>query len=286
MGRGASAGLPLARGLQVDAEIARENGAGTRSGRADNLTWWRLHTKIFSWHGNGQVSCIFRAPEASGICFSGGHRYKEGRRGYMISKKATPFILLIDGGSGSGKSSFKNALLKDPNFEFSYVKRYTTRPKRSDDVINNDYIFVDQDSFNKMSQDGQLIEYRHYLFGMSYGLGKNLIREAANRSNMILALMNLGSIAFVRKNLPSAHCVLINAPSDQIEHRLRSRNFHSEDQIAERVSNARQVSKLKDEYDFVCENEDGHFSAVYETLRDYILKELANAQIVDLVQRS
>ena len=185
-------------------------------------------------------------------------------------KSHNPVILLVDGCSASGKSSFKKALMEDGRFSFSYVKRYTTRAPRPDDADNDDYYFVSAPDFEKMIKLGQLAEYRHYLFGMAYGLKRDEIVEAAAGGKNVLGLMNLGAIGMVRNSLPEAVAVIIDAPLNAIESRLRARGYHSEEQIEERLDNARSVQNFKNEYDFICSNEDGKFEQAYNSLVAYL----------------
>ena len=102
------------------------------------------------------------------------------------------WLVFLDGASGSGKSTFKNLLLADEELGFTYAKRYTTRAPRNDDVENDDYIFVSMDEFLARQEKGDLIEYRHFLFGMSYGIGRSILFKAGQHSRSILAVW-LGS---------------------------------------------------------------------------------------------
>ena len=181
-----------------------------------------------------------------------------------------PRILLLDGCSGSGKSSFKNALLSDERFTFQYVKRYTTRVRRPDDIGNDDYHFVSQETFNHMVVTNQLAEYRRYLFGMAYGLRTADVMDALQEGKNALGLMNLGAVDMARSSLPEASIVLIDTPIEDIEARLRARNYHSEEQIRERLENARTVNSFRNKYDYVCQNRNGFFATAYEGLVKFL----------------
>jgi guanylate kinase len=184
----------------------------------------------------------------------------------------TARFVFLDGASSSGKSSIKNALLRDEAFRFSYAKRYTTRPVRPDDAQSDDYIFISSERFLALEAAGDLIESRHFLFGMSYGISKSVLAAAAKASPQVLSLMNLGHVRDIKSALPHAICVLIDAPVDAIERRIRQRGFNTEEQIAERLENARSVKLIRHEYDFVLENEDGRFDATYARLQAFLRK--------------
>ena len=185
---------------------------------------------------------------------------------------ATARFVFLDGASASGKSTMKNALQRDPAFHFSYARRYTTRAPRAGDSESDDYIFISMDRFLGLKDAGDLIEFRQFLFGMSYGIGKSSLAAAARKSSQVFSVMNLGRVADVRDALPRALCVLIDAPLDSIERRLRERQVNSEEQIAERLGNARSVKLIRDQYDFVLDNEDGGFDAAYGRLASFLRK--------------
>ena len=79
-------------------------------------------------------------------------------------------LLILDGPSASGKSTILDLLLTSVAPSFTVAQRITTRPKRKGDEDDPAYIFSDMASFEQMIEDGLLLEYKHYLFGMSYGL--------------------------------------------------------------------------------------------------------------------
>jgi guanylate kinase len=137
-------------------------------------------------------------------------------------------IVLLDGASVSGKSTIKNRLLADPAFDFHYVPRYTTRAQRPDDAASPDYIFMSPSDFRQRALAGELLEWRHFLFGMSYGLGWPEIRRGMASGKNLLAVMNPGSVIEVKQQLPESLCVLVDAPLDQIERRIHGRRFPSE----------------------------------------------------------
>src|SRR6266567_7961559 len=107
---------------------------------------------------------------------------------------------------------------------------------------------------------------------MSYGIGKSALAAAARTSSEVLAVMNLGSVRDVKVALPDSLCILIDAPLDTIEARLRKRCVNSDEQIAERLDNARGVKSIRDQYDFVLDNEDGKFDLTYERLKTFLVE--------------
>lgn len=181
-------------------------------------------------------------------------------------------VVLIDGASASGKSTMKNALLKNKNLNFEYVKRYTTRSHRADDDVNDDYIFVSKSYFDDLEKSNSLVEFRHFDFGMSYGIGRKEIQKVIDSGKNALGLMNLGNVKNVKRNFPEAICVLIDVPMHQIEQRLYARNSHTEAQVIERVHNAQEAQRISHHYDIVIDNSDGNSDIAINTLISDIIK--------------
>ena len=189
----------------------------------------------------------------------------------MERTRYSKLIVFLDGASASGKSTIKNRLLADVELGFHYIRRYTTRVQRADDAANSDYIFLSEADFRQRELAGELLEWRHFLFGMSYGLGWPEIREGMASGKNLLAVMNLGNVGHVKRQLPDCVCVLVNAPLDQIERRIRARGLNTEQEISERVNNARQAKAAAREYDLICTNHDGAGEEAYDRLRDVLL---------------
>lgn len=187
-------------------------------------------------------------------------------RDFVASRR----LVFLDGASASGKSTIKNLLLADQDLSFAYAKRYTTREQRADDAASADYIFVSMEEFLHRQNSGDLIEHRHFLFGMSYGVGQSALYEAGADLRSVLAIINLGAVAQVKARIPQALCILIDAPVEIIEQRLRERGMNTEEQIAERLANAREVKRIAHAYDFVLENGQGDIEGAYSELKGFL----------------
>lgn len=168
-------------------------------------------------------------------------------------------LVLIDGPSGAGKSTIVGALASSfPGA--AYVRRTTSRPRRKTDDLR-EYEFVSLGQFQEAERDGQFLEYREFLFDMRYGLRWSNINEALNRGTVAMGLMNLGNVRHVKAIAPEVTTVLITAPIDTLRGRLRDRQLHSTEAIAERLENARSATAQADLYDHVVTNTDGALGA-------------------------
>jgi guanylate kinase/adenylate cyclase class IV len=156
-------------------------------------------------------------------------------------------LTLIDGGSGTGKSTIKELLIN--SHRMGYARRETTRAPRPDDTTTNDYRFVSSAEFNRSALLGEYIEFRDFLFGMSYGLPwKEFIAPLSQGQNM-MALINLGNGYFTKRLFPSARLVLLYADVDTIRQRLHARGSLTREQVEERIENNRLATSYIDAYD-------------------------------------
>lgn len=71
-------------------------------------------------------------------------------------------IFCLMGKSASGKDTLYGRLMKDEELGLKPVVSYTTRPQRSGEEEGREYHFTDETSFNRMKEDGIVIENRVY----------------------------------------------------------------------------------------------------------------------------
>ena len=189
-----------------------------------------------------------------------------------VAHKGTLFFL--DGASCSGKTSMRNSLLQDQNLNLEYIPRYCTRYPREGEISGEEYIFIAQKKFDDLEKSDDLIEYRHFEFGMSYGIPWKESIETIRKGKNGLGIINLGNIVRVRNVVPDAITILIEAPEETIKRRLIQRGTNTEEQIAERLSNARSVDSFRQYYHYIVNNDDG----MYEKA-EHLLKEIVKSNI-------
>jgi guanylate kinase len=164
-------------------------------------------------------------------------------------------LLIIDGPSAVGKSTLVNYILQTSGSEFEAAKRVTTRPRRNSDEDDHSYEFIDETTFEMMIVNNELVEYHHYLFGMSYGLPKQNVLNGFSRNKNVIGIINLGNVFMVKKTFPSAFSVFLDVSLETIAKRLQQRGIHTSDQIEERLTNAKNARELIGSYDLVVKNE-------------------------------
>ncbi len=183
-------------------------------------------------------------------------------------------LFLLDGASCSGKSTLVDRLTVGPG-AVDLVPRYSTRERRQDDQRRREYIFVSQESFRARAEAGAFIEYRDFLFGMSYGLPWAEAFAPLLDGRPALGVINLGNVQHVKALLPEAVTILVDASLDTIRHRLVARGVNTTEQIEERLANAGRVQEFRGFYDYVVTNEEGGLDEAERFLRGLIASRAA-----------
>lgn len=85
-------------------------------------------------------------------------------------------LIVLIGESGSGKSALLADAIKVNPDKFHGIVSYTTRPMRQGEIEGVNYHFVSLEQFQKMVEDGRMLEYTSFN-GWFYGTGINALVE-------------------------------------------------------------------------------------------------------------
>jgi guanylate kinase len=165
-------------------------------------------------------------------------------------------MLVIASPSGAGKSSISRSLFQqDPNIRLSVS--VTTRAKRSDEVEGIHYYFIDVATFNRMKEDGDLLEWAQ-VHDNFYGTPRAKVEEQLSAGNDILFDVDYqGTLQLYEKSRGDMVTVFILPPSiKELRARLERRAQDSVGTIEKRLQNARIEMEHFNEYDYVIVNED------------------------------
>ncbi|MEO2068715.1 MAG: guanylate kinase [Desulfurobacteriaceae bacterium] len=179
-------------------------------------------------------------------------------------------LIVISAPSGTGKTTLCQMLLDEfKNLEFSIS--YTTRKPRNGEVNGKDYFFVDKETFQKMIDEGDFLEWAE-VYGNFYGTSKSQVLKALNEGKDILLDIDTQGALNVKKNFPEAVLIFILPPSlSELERRLRNRGTDDEETIRKRLKIAREEIKKAFLYDYLVVND--ILEVAFEKLKSIITAE-------------
>lgn len=163
-------------------------------------------------------------------------------------------IVAISAPSGAGKTSVCKGLLKKSDiFEFSIS--ITSRKRRGKEIDGQDYIFVREEDFIKLCDNGELIEWEN-VYGNWYGTQKRQVELAAKNKRILLLDVDVKGALNVKKIFgDSTLAIYIDISKEVLAKRLTGRGTESEEQILERIQYGEKEVKSKQKFDVIVVND-------------------------------
>ena len=170
-------------------------------------------------------------------------------------RSVAPLVLIVSGPSGSGKSTLVQKVLELPGTMPSVS--CTTRPRRTTEASGKCYDFVTEAEFNAMAERGEFLEYARVFGKHSYGTPKKWLEESRRRGLDLVLEIDVQGAAQVKQKLPESVAIFILPPSrEELERRLRGRGQDADEEIARRLSKAREeIAASETFYDFCVVND-------------------------------
>jgi guanylate kinase len=167
---------------------------------------------------------------------------------------AKPLVLIISAPSGSGKSTLVKRLIdENPNIDFS--TSVTTRLPRAGEVDGESYDFVDRETFLRMRDNDELLEWAE-VFGHYYGTCRKILDESSSRGHDLILDIDVQGARQLVEKLPEAITVFILPPSKKVlELRLRKRSSDPEEVIERRLRDAGKEVAGAGDYNYVLVND-------------------------------
>ena len=162
---------------------------------------------------------------------------------------------MLSGPSAVGKSTVVRCLRdRVPDLYFSVSA--TTRAPRPGEVDGVDYQFVTAQAFQRLIDDGALLEWADIHGGLHRsGTPAQPVRDAVRSGRPVLIEVDLAGARAIKRVMPEAFMVFLAPPSwAALEERLTSRGTESTDVMNRRLATAREELAAQADFDAVVVN--------------------------------
>ncbi|NTW89403.1 MAG: hypothetical protein HGB37_00630 [Candidatus Moranbacteria bacterium] len=167
----------------------------------------------------------------------------------------TQSLFILSGPSGAGEDSIINALSQ--RLPVERVVTTTTRDSRPGETQGNPYYFVSRATFDAMIATDSLAEWAEEYNGNLYGVTRKELIRVSSSDKIGIWKIEWKGVLTAKRIFPGIICILISAPLESIEARIRKRDNLSEAYLAERMEYTREWMTHTDIYDYTIENRDG-----------------------------
>ncbi|MEN7549588.1 guanylate kinase [Rapidithrix thailandica] len=165
-------------------------------------------------------------------------------------------IVIFSAPSGAGKTTIVKKLLESyPELTFSISA--TTRTKRTGEVDEKDYYFLDEATFRQNIQEGGFVEYEEVYDGVFYGTLKSEIERIWQNHQVVVMDVDVKGGLSIKKAYQEQALGIFVKPPDvaTLERRLRSRNTDSEESIRKRIAKAEYELTFEKDFEKVILND-------------------------------
>jgi guanylate kinase len=165
-------------------------------------------------------------------------------------------MLVLSSPSGAGKTTIARRLRdKDNSIEMSIS--HTTRQRRNGEKDGKDYHFVDRETFTRMRDQGEFLEWA-VVFDNYYGTTRKPVEEALAAGRDVLFDVDWQGAASLREQAKNDVVTVFVLPptAADLEQRLNQRAQDAPEIVRRRMLGASNEVQHWDEYDYVVINHD------------------------------
>ena len=166
-------------------------------------------------------------------------------------------IYLLVGPSGVGKSTLMNEVAEQvPKLE--RLLTATTRPPREGEQNGRDYLFISDEEFDQRIRAGDFVEHVLGAAGHQYGTPRSAILKALAEGGSLIGSVDVRGAESLEREYPGkVVTIFVEPPSSwELEHRLRTRGYMSEDEIKARLRRADEEMDYAEDFDYCLVNTD------------------------------
>ncbi len=163
-------------------------------------------------------------------------------------------LTVLAGPTAVGKGSVA-AYIRENHPEIWISVSATTRAPRPGEVDGRHYLFVSDDEFDRMVENGELLEWAVVHRRARYGTPRRQVEEALAAGRPALLEIDLQGARQVRETMPEALFVFLKPPSwEELVSRLVGRGTESAEERAARLETALVELAAEPEFDVTVVN--------------------------------
>jgi guanylate kinase len=170
-------------------------------------------------------------------------------------------LTVLAGPTAVGKGTVA-ATIREDHPEVWISVSATTRKPRPGEVHGRHYWFVSDEEFDRMVEQGELLEWAVVHKAARYGTPRRPVEEALAAGRPALLEIDLQGARQVRRTMPDALFVFLKPPSwEELVRRLVGRGTESEEERERRLETAREELAAESEFDVTVVNTEVHVAA-------------------------
>jgi len=168
----------------------------------------------------------------------------------------SPRLTVVSGPTAVGKGTVVAALRREHPEVFVSVSA-TTRPPRPGEIEGVHYLFVDEQEFDRLVAENDLLEWAVVHGRHRYGTPREPVLAAIAEGREAVLEIDLQGARQVRANWPDARLVFLAPPSwEELVRRLVGRGTETEEERNRRLDTATRELAAESEFDSTVVNRD------------------------------
>lgn len=187
----------------------------------------------------------------------------------LTSAQPEKNIIIISGPSGAGEDSVIDALKKVLPVE--RVITTTTRSPRPGEEEGKPYYFLSREDFESKVAAGEFIEYAEEYNQELYGVTREELDRVSQSGNIGIWKIEYKGVITAKKIFPAMTAILLTAPEEVMEDRIRRRGHLTEAEIQDRLIYTKDwLTNHTDIYDYTVENQEGKLDEAVIAIKEII----------------
>jgi len=164
-------------------------------------------------------------------------------------------LYVISGPSGVGKTSIIDGVMKRVN-NVVFSVSCTTRPKRPNEVEGRDYFFLDEETFMRMVERDEFLEWA-VVHGYYYGTPRKFVEEQLRKNINVILDIDVQGAMTVMKKFKDAVFIFVAPPSfDELKKRLLKRGTERQEDMIKRLEDAKKELEQIPKFQYLIVNVD------------------------------